>query len=414
MRGMFAREVLEMDIFDPDLYASGDPAQNGLPNDLFTRLRNQSPCLRLPCEIPGHERSAWVLSRYEDVSAMLRDPGRFFSGGGVTMRATHTTVSEDGGKPAMITMDGDAHVRNRRLVNRGFTPAVVRSFEQHFRTIADDIVGRAVALGTFDFVGEVASQFPLHAICDLLGVPEADRPALARWTNTLTTPTDPEYAPTAEEFFAAMEHMWAYGLELAELRRRNPGTDVMSVIVAAADNDTLSEDELMGFVFTLSAAGNETTRNSASHALLALLQRPAQLAWLRERADHIPETAIEELLRWSTPVVYIRRTAATDLELHGQPIAAGDPVAGFVVSANFDETEFPDPLELDLTRKPNRHLTFATGPHLCLGAHIARLELRVLFEELFQRTTKLELTGTTEYARDSYVRGVKRLGVRAS
>jgi cholest-4-en-3-one 26-monooxygenase len=170
----------------------------------------------------------------------------------------------------------------------------------------------------------------------------------------------------------------------------------------------------MGFVFTLSAAGNETTRNSASHALLALLQRPAQLAWLRDRADHIPESAIEELLRWSTPVVYIRRTAATDLEIHGQPIVAGDPVAGFVVSANFDQTEFPDPLELDLTRKPNRHLSFATGPHLCMGAHIARLELRVLFEELLQRTTKLELTGPTEYARDGYVRGVKRLGVRAS
>jgi cholest-4-en-3-one 26-monooxygenase len=329
------------------------------------------------------------------------------------MRASHTTVSEDGGKPAMITMDGDAHVRNRRLVNRGFTPAVVRSFEEHFRAIAGDIVQRALQLGTFDFVGEVASQFPLHAICDLLGVPDGDRPALARWTNTLTTPTDPEYAPTPEEFFAAMEHMWAYGLELADLRRRSPGTDVMSVIVAAADNDRLSEDELMGFVFTLSAAGNETTRNSASHALLALLQRPTELAWLRERAEHIPESAIEELLRWSTPVVYIRRTAATDLEIHGQPIAAGDPVAGFVVSANFDSTEFPDPLELDLTRKPNRHLTFATGPHLCMGAHIARLELRVLFEELLQQTTELELTGPVEYARDSYVRGVKRLGVRA-
>src|SRR5665213_2635403 len=126
-------EVLEMDVFDPDLYASGDPTRNGLPDELFTRLREQSPCLRLPCDIPGHERSAWVLSRYEDVSTMLREPGRFLSGNGVTMRATHTTVSEDGGKPAMITMDGDAHVRNRRLVNRGFTPEVVRSFEEHFR-----------------------------------------------------------------------------------------------------------------------------------------------------------------------------------------------------------------------------------------------------------------------------------------
>jgi cholest-4-en-3-one 26-monooxygenase len=407
-------DLREVSVFDPDVYANGDPGQNGLPIELFARLRNGAPCVRLPCDIPGHEKSAWVLSRYEDVSTMLREPDRFLSGSGVTMRATHTTVSEDGGKPAMITMDGAAHVRNRRLVNRGFTPAVVRRFEAHFRRIAGDIVQRAVDLGAFDFVGEVASQFPLHAICDLLGVPEADRPALARWTNTLTTPTDPEYAPTPGEFFAAMEHMWAYGLELAQLRRRSPGTDVMSVIVAAADNDALSEDELMGFVFTLAAAGNETTRNSASHALLALLQRPEQLAWLRARAERIPDSAIEELLRWSTPVIYIRRTAACDLEMAGQGIAAGDPVAGFVASANFDATEFPHPLELDLVRRPNRHLTFATGPHLCMGAHIARLELRVLFEELLTRTRSIELEGPMEYARDSYVRGVKRLGVRVT
>ncbi len=379
---MDTRDLLDVNVFDPDVYANGDPRHNGLPIDLFARLRDEAPCVRIRCDIPGHEKSAWVLSRYEDVVMMLREPDRFLSGSGVTMRATHTTVSEDGGKPAMITMDGAAHVRNRRLVNRGFTPAVVRRFEAHFRTIAADIVQRAVDLGSFDFVGEVASQFPLHAICDLLGVPDEDRPALARWTNTLTTPTDPEYAPTPAEFFAAMEHMWAYGLELAELRRRNPGTDVMSVIVAAADNDMLSEDELMGFVFTLAAAGNETTRNSASHALLALLQRPGQLAWLRERMQRIPDGAIEELLRWSSPVIYIRRTAACDLVIRGQPIAAGDPVAGFVASANFDGGEFPDPLELDLMRQPNRHLTFATGPHLCIGAHIARLELRVLFEEL--------------------------------
>jgi cholest-4-en-3-one 26-monooxygenase len=411
---MIANELLDVNVFDPDLYAKGDPAQNGLPHPLYKRLRDEAPCVRLPCDIPGHEPSAWVLSRYEDVAAMLHQPDRFLSASGVTMLATHTTVAADGGKPAMITMDGDAHVRNRRLVNRGFTPTVVRSFESHFRSIAADIVGRAVELGTFDFVAEVASLFPLHAICDLLGVPDADRPALARWTNTLTTPTDPDYAPTPAEFADAMEHMWTYGLELADLRRRNPGTDVMSVIVAAADNDALSEDELMGFVFTLAAAGNETTRNSASHALLALLHHPDQLSWLRQRAEQIPATAVDEFLRWSSPVIYLRRTAAADLEIHGQLLQAGDPVAGFAVSANFDPREFPDPGAFDLTRQPNRHLAFATGPHLCLGAHIARLELRVLFEELLMRTSSLELAGPVEYVRDSYVRGVKRLGVRVS
>jgi cholest-4-en-3-one 26-monooxygenase len=411
---MATTDLPDVDVFDPDLYANGDPAQNGLAHPVYAGLRELAPCVLLPCAIPGHEPSAWVLTRYVDVAAMLHGPERFLSGRGVTRRATHTTVAEDGGKPAMITMDGEAHVRNRRLVNRGFRPAVVRSFETHFRGIAGDIVARAVELGTFDFVSEVASQFPLHAICDLLGVPDEHRPDLARWTNTLTTPTDPEYAPTAAEFADAMEHMWAYGLELADLRRRNPGTDVMSVIVAAADSDALSEDELMGFVFTLAAAGNETTRNSASHALLALLQRPDELAWLRQQGDQLPASAVDEFLRWSSPVIYLRRTAATDLEIHGQRIRAGDPVAGFAVSANFDPAEFPDPLAFDPTRQPNRHLALATGPHVCLGAHIARLELRVLFEELLARTTTLELVGPVEYARDGYVRGVKRLGVRAT
>jgi cholest-4-en-3-one 26-monooxygenase len=312
----------------------------------------------------------------------------------------------------MITMDGEAHVRNRRLVNRGFTPAVVRTFETHFRGIASSIIDEALPLGEFDFVAEVAGQFPLNAICDLLGVPPDDRPSLARWTNTLTTPTDPEYAPTPSEFADALEHMWAYGLELAELRRRDPGPDVMSAIVTAADEDRLSADELMGFVFTLAAAGNETTRTTASHALLALLQRPEQMAWLRARTDTLPASAVEEFLRWSTPTNYIRRTAARDLELHGQHIAAGDPVAGFVSAANFDPAEFADPQAFDVARQPNRHLTFATGPHQCLGAHIARLELRLLFEELLRRTEHIELAGPVAYARDSYVRGVKHLPIR--
>jgi cholest-4-en-3-one 26-monooxygenase len=159
---MVSTGVLEVDLFDPDLYAGGDPAQNGLPSAAYARLREDSPCVRLPCAIPGHEPWAWVLSRYQDVAAMLHQPERFLSGCGVTMRATHTTVAEDGGKPAMITMDGQAHIRNRRLVNRGFTPAVVRSFETHFRGIAVDLVGRALELGTFGRGGQ-----PVPLACHL-------------------------------------------------------------------------------------------------------------------------------------------------------------------------------------------------------------------------------------------------------
>ncbi len=410
--GAVTTDLARIDVFDPDLYAAGDPETNALPFERYAWLRSEAPCVRLPCAIPGHEPSAWVVSRFDDVSAILRDPERFVSGHGVTMRATHTTVAGDGGKPAMITMDGAAHSRNRRLINRGFTPAVIRSFETHFRAIAATVIDRAVALGSFDFVQEIASQLPMHAICDLLGVPEADRPQLARWTNFAASPTDPDYAIDGEDILTVLGHVWDYGLELAELRRKDPGTDVMSTIVDAADNESLTADELMGFVFTLAAAGNETTRNSASHALLGLFNHPEQMRWLRDRADRIPDAAIEEMLRWSTPVIYLRRTAATGFELHGQQISPGDPIAVFAASANFDPSEFADPQAFVLDRTPNRHVTFAVGPHVCLGAHVARLELRVLFEELLRRTDDLRLTGPVVYARDSYLRGVKRLGVQ--
>ena len=267
---------------------------------------------------PGHEKSAWVLSRYEDVSMMLREPDRFLSGSGVTMRATHTTVSEDGGKAGH-----DHHGRSgaraqpaprQSRLHPGGGPQLRGALPDDRRATSSSGPSTS-AHSTSSGRWQASSRSTPSVTCWACRMRIV--PALARWTNTLTTPTDPEYAPTPGEFFEAMEHMWAYGLELAELRRRNPGTDVMSVIVAAADNDTLSEDELMGFVFTLAAAGNETTRNSASHALLALLQRPGQMAWLRERAGRIPESAIEELLRWSSPVIYIRRTAACDLEMSG-------------------------------------------------------------------------------------------------
>jgi cholest-4-en-3-one 26-monooxygenase len=257
----------------------------------------------------------------------------------------------------------------------------------------------------------VASQLPLYAICDLLGVPDADRAQLLAWTNTLTVPTDPEYAPSLDEFTAAVNGIWQYGMRLANNRRRHPGPDVMSSIVAAVDDDRLSDDEVMGFTLTLAAAGNETTRNVISHGLLALLRHPEQLEWLRGRADAIPTTAVEEILRWSSPVIHSRRTVVRDVELHGVGLSQGDAVAVLYPAANFDPRRFPDPLCFDLQRHPNPHLAFASGPHVCLGAHVARLETRVLLEELLRRTDRIELDGPCEYVRDNALRGVKRLPV---
>ena len=257
----------------------------------------------------------------------------------------------------------------------------------------------------------VASQLPLYAICDLLGVPAADRAQLLAWTNALTVPTEPEYAPSEEEFTAAVNGIWNYGTLLADMRRRDPGRDVMSTIVAAANEDRLSDDEVMGFMLTLAAAGNETTRHVISHGLLALLHHPDQLGWLRARADAIPATAVEEILRWSSPVIHSRRTVVHDVGIHGVKLVAGDAVVVLYPAANFDPRQFPDPRCFDLQRQPNLHLVFATGPHLCLGAHVARLETRILFEELLQRAGHIELDGRCEYLRDNALRGIKRLPI---
>jgi cholest-4-en-3-one 26-monooxygenase len=311
----------------------------------------------------------------------------------------------------MISMDGEDHSRNRRIVSRGFTPAVVRTYEDQFRRFAVDIVERALDEAHVDFVAAVASQLPLYAICDLLGVPDADRAQLQAWTKTLTVPTEPEYAPSRDEFTAAVNGIWEYGMQLADMRRRHPGRDVMSTIIAAVDQDRLSDDEVMGFTLTLAAAGNETTRSVISHGLLALLRHPDQLEWLRDKADGISTTAVEEILRWASPVIHSRRTVVREVELHGVQLAEGEAVAVLYPAANLDPRRFPGPLRFDLQRQPNPHLTFATGPHVCLGAHVARLETRILFEELLGRTDRIELDGPCEYVRDNELRGVKRLPV---
>jgi cholest-4-en-3-one 26-monooxygenase len=400
------------DVLDPDLYATGDPRHNGLPHELFDQLRDSSPVHLQEMSDPMFIERAWVVTRYDDAVHVLRSTDTYNSLRGTSVRRLNPTLPDSGGKAAMVSLEGSDHTRNRRIVSRGFTPAVVRTFERHFRALAADIVDRALTLGDFDFVAEIASTLPLYAICDLIGVPEGDRAQLLSWTNAFTVPTDPEYAPSIDVVHEAIEGIWSYGVSLAAIKRVQPADDVMSKIVAAVDSESLTEDELMGFMLTLTAAGNETTRNTLAHGLLALLQRPDAMSWLRHRADDIPPSAVEELLRWSSPVIHSRRTAAIDTELHGQMIRAGDAVVVLYPAANFDARQFVQPLEFDLQRAPNPHITFAVGPHVCLGAHVARLEIKILFEELLRRTVSINLLGRPQYARDNALRGMKHLPVR--
>lgn len=400
------------DVLNPDLYAAGDPASNGLPLEQFERLRHEAPVYRQTISDPLLVDWAWAVTRYDDVVACARDHHRLISGRGVTLRHFEPTLEESGGKPSMITMDGDRHVRNRRIVSRGFSPNVIRTVRERFRDICTRTIDAAFAKGSVDFVEDVAVWLPLHAICDLMGVPDADREDVLRWTNTFSVPTDPDFAPTMEESMAAVMAICDYGVRLAEMRRADPREDAMSKVAAAFETEHLSEAELMGMTLLLAGAGNETTRNALSHGMHALMRNPEQMALLREQTDDVIDSAVEEILRWSSPLIQIRRTAAEDMEISGTRISTGDPVALFFCSANFDESVFPEPQRFDITRDPNPHVAFGTGPHVCLGAAVARLEIEVMIRELVARTSRIEQVGSIEYARDSFLRGVKRLPVR--
>lgn len=408
---MTTTDLDHVDVLDPDLYATGDPATNGLPLALFDALRTHRPLHRQELHDPSMIDWTWVVSRHADVDHVATHADVFVSSQGVTLRTVEVTRPESGGKAAMITMDGRAHVTNRRVVGRGFSPAVVRTFEAHYRAMANGILDEALAEGTFDFVDRVATPIPMAAIFDLLGAPVADRGRLLRWSNTFSNATDPELSDGPEAVYAAMTGTWAYALELAEAKRRDPGDDLMSKVVAAVDDDRLDEDELMGMVLLLIGAGNETTRNAMSHGVHALTRHPDQWARLVEGGDAALDAAVEEILRWASPVISLRRTAARDTELCGRPIAAGDPVTVLLASANMDPERIADPLRFDVARTPNPHLAFGKGVHVCLGAALARIELRILFSELVRRVRTIELAGEPRYVRDNFLRGVKALPV---
>lgn len=402
---------LVVDVLSPDVYRHGDPQRNGLPLDAYERLRQEAPCYLHSLDDPMMVDKIWVVTRYEDVTAVNRNVDVFRSQTGHTARLFTPFEQDYGGKPAMIGLDGADHRRNRGVVARAFTPRVISAFEDHFRKISADVVDKAVTKGTIDFVPDVAVEMPLDAISYLMGVPKSDRPKFLKWVNAMAVPTDPEYAPSPEIAMESVVNLWQYGLELAEKRRAEPGDDLMSRIVAATDAETLTEDELMGFTALLAGAGSDTTRNTFSHGLYALLKDPEQMSYLRDNADDIPSAAVQELVRWASPVIHFSRTARVDTEVAGQHIAAGDRIAMLFPSANFDPDVFEDPERIDLTRKPNPHASFGVGPHSCLGKHVAALEVKLLFEELLRRTSDIRLNGEIGYVRDNFLRGVHTLPV---
>ena len=389
-----------------------DPANfvPGVPHEWFTRLRREAPVFwHAERDGPGF----WVLTRYQDIVHVNRDASAFSSErGGIILRSMpEEDLAQQ--RMMMLTMDPPRHTKLRKLVNKGFTPRMVTELEQHIRDLATQIIDRVAPLGRCDFVADVAAELPLQVIAEMMGVPIDDRHKLFEWSNRLIGFDDPEYNETPERQQEAAAELYLYANGLAAERRGVERSDIISALLNAdVDGERLTETEFDLFFLLLAVAGNETTRNLVSHAMLALIERPDQRQRLVDDPGLIP-VAVEEMLRWATPVMYFRRTATRDVELDGQKLHEGDKVTMWHISGNRDEDVFPDPFTFDVTRQPNEHIAFGGGgPHFCLGANLARLEIRVMFEELLRRLPDIELDGPVDRLCSNFINGIKRMPVR--
>ena len=399
-----ATRLEDVDLFDPDAYLEG------VPHDAFAQLRREAPVYRHPrAGLPPF----WAVTRYHDAVKVSRDWATFSSERkGALLREPPEEVLETQ-RLMMLNMDPPRHAKLRGLVNKGFTPRMVNQLTPAIRGICAEIIDAVSLRGECDFVREVAAELPLQVIAELLGIPRSDRHQVFEWSNTMIASDDPEWQRSPEESMSAAMAMYAYANELAVQRRDEPREDLVSVLMQAeVDGQRLSEMEFDLFFLLLAVAGNETTRNLISGGMLALIEHPDQARRLRGDPSLI-EPAVEEMLRWVTPVMQFQRTAQRDTEIGGQRIAEGDRVAIYYVSANRDEAVFERPDQFDVGRSPNEHLAFGGGgPHFCLGANLARLEIRLMFEQLLGRLTHIELHGPPRRLRSNFINGLKEMPVR--
>jgi len=385
-----------IDLTDSELY------RHGFPHDVFTHLRTAAPVWRHP-DTPGTGRlggSFWVVSRHDDVQAVSRDPARFRSYEGPSL----PEMAPERRGAMLVSMDPPDHTRLRKLVSAGFTPRMTALLDAQAREWAVAIVERALERGEGNFVQEVAYQLPMHMIADIVGIPHGDRDWLFDLVNALLQSTDPQTRLGIPERAAIEADLFRYAHELGAEKRRHPADDVWTTLttaeIADADGSTtqLDEFELDLFFMVLTIAGSETTRSAIAAGLIALLEHPDQMERMRTDPSVMP-TAIDEILRWASPVAYFRRTAVEDTVIRGVEIPAGDRVSIWYPSANRDAAAFADPFTFDIARAPNPHVAFGGGGmHYCLGAHLAKREIRVMFEELLARVADIEVLGEPEYS----------------
>jgi cytochrome P450 len=406
-----------IDLVDPDNYVER------VPFEWFDRLRREAPVTWHPEPAPNH--GFWAVTRYDDLTQVHMDWETFSSElGAVALEELDAEQLEI--RKSMLETDPPRHTELRQICSKRFSARGVGKYEDWIRDVARGVLDRALPTGSFDFVGEISRELPIRFLCSIFTVPQEDAPQLIAWGDSMIANQDPDLSaavvdrvdteayrlfpfrsPTALEVFA-------YADRQRDLRLAEPTDDVLQALTIAQSEGILNEREFHNYFGVLMIAGNETTRHTISSGMLALMEHPEQLELLRERPELIP-TATEEILRWASPVMHFRRTATMDTELRGQPIARGDKVVTWYISANRDEEVFPDPYTFDVTRTPNDHVTFGPGgPHFCLGAHLARLETKILFEELIPRLDTIELAGPVQLIRSNFVNGIKRMPVRVT
>jgi cytochrome P450 len=406
-------QTLQADLGSLDFW--GRPAEER--DRYFGWLRREAPISRhQPPEdilgLPDQGRmSYWAIVRYEDVRRISREPQTFCSGQGTQFADAPPEFLE--ASMSFLAMDAPRHTKLRGLVSAAFTPRQVARIEEGIRVNARRIVDEAAPSGGGDFVELVAKRLPLITISDMIGVPEDDRERVVAAADLLVTASDPEAfgeRPPVEVLGEALWTLTSFATELAAHRERNPGDDLMTALVQAeVDGDRLTHAEIAAFFVLLSVAGNDTTRHTTSHAMRALTVHPDQRALLLEDLDRRMPTAVEEFVRWASPVLSFRRTTTREVELHGEHLPKGEKVVLFYHSANRDERAFEDPWRFDVTRDPNHHVGFGGGgPHYCLGASLARTQLRSIFGELLRVVPDIEAE-RPELLRSAFIHGVKRM-----
>jgi cytochrome P450 len=403
-----------IDLVNPDNYVEA------VPFEWFDRLRREAPVSWHPEPAPNH--GFWAVTRHDDLTQVHMDWETFSSEkGAVALEELDPEQLET--RKTMLETDPPRHTELRKICSKKFSGRGVAVYEDFIRDVARKVLDQALAHEELDFVSEISRELPIRFLCTIFTVPQDDAPKLISWGDQMIANQDPELARLVvdkddTEEYRNLQFRSPAALEVFEYARRQrddrleqPTDDVISALTLAEREGVLTERELLNYFAVLMIAGNETTRHTITAGMLALIQNPDQLQLLKDDPTLIAD-ATEELLRWASPVMHFRRTATRDVVLRGQTIKEGDKVVTWYISANRDEEVFPDPYRFDVTRKPNDHVTFGPGgPHFCLGAHLARLETKILFQELIPRLDAIELAGPIERIRSNFVNGIKRMPV---